>query len=129
MTVIQSGSNIQDSIWRLLPLNTHHQYWFQFMPKIRTNRTKKPPEGFEEIEGVSRLCPECPFVVGTYSNGHRSWMTTPRRCETLRTNLMKESARPSLYGPSCVYHIQGPGISTSCITSVRRFRRNFMNGF
>jgi bud site selection protein 31 len=23
------------------------------MPKIRTTRTKKPPEGFEEIEGVS----------------------------------------------------------------------------
>jgi bud site selection protein 31 len=22
------------------------------MPKIRTNRTKPPPEGFEEIEGV-----------------------------------------------------------------------------
>ncbi|POW22726.1 hypothetical protein PSHT_00998 [Puccinia striiformis] len=24
------------------------------MPKIRTNRTKPPPEGFEDIEGLSR---------------------------------------------------------------------------
>ena len=32
------------------------------MPKIRTSRTKRPPEGFEDIESVSLRCTRLVFL-------------------------------------------------------------------
>jgi hypothetical protein len=51
-----------------------------------------------------------------------------RRWETLRTSLMRASARPSPSGLSCVSHIPGRVTSMSSITSVKLSRRSFMTG-
>ncbi len=95
------------------------------MPKIRTTRTKAPPEGYEDIEEVGLLV----AVAFCSDQCCRSWKTTRRRCEMLRMNLTKESARQSHCGLLCESRMRVHDISMNCTTKERQFRENFMTGF
>ncbi|KAJ7737374.1 hypothetical protein B0H16DRAFT_107176 [Mycena metata] len=56
------------------------------MPKIRTTRTKKPPEEFEETESVDRgLELHTEYVLSKFS------MITPRKCGTLEMSRTKQA--------------------------------------
>lgn len=46
--------NLAPTLHRHTPVADRHSSQHT-MPKIRTTRTKKPPEGFEDIEGVSYI--------------------------------------------------------------------------
>jgi hypothetical protein len=51
------------------------------MPKIKTNRTKAPPEGFEEIEAARLVhSPFALFANQHYSRVFRFWRTTTAKC-------------------------------------------------
>ena len=66
------------------------------MPKIRTTRTKKAPDGFEEIEPVRILY----FFHVTLADPPlaRFLTTMGERCAMPRMNPMKASASPNPYG-------------------------------
>lgn len=98
------------------------------MPKIRTKRTKNPPEGFEEIEAVCLNSPSGQLVSSSAMPSIRSSMTTQKRCEMRRTSLTRANASQSRSGLSCGYPTLVHGISMSCITSARPSPRSFTTG-
>lgn len=56
-------------------LATNHSVAAPQMPKIRTSRTKKPPEGFEEIEQVCTALNNHCLLVSLLTRGPgRFWM-------------------------------------------------------
>lgn len=94
------------------------------MPKIRTTRTKTPPEGFEEIEAVIYLTS---FIVKSLIN-FRFSKNMLKKCEMLRMSRMKERGGQSHCGLSCASPIQGHDTFTSYITRERLLARSYTNG-
>lgn len=63
------------------------------MPKIRTQRTKPPPEGYEDIQCV---------VLQHFLTPGTSWTSTTRRCATQSQRVTRASARWKAFGELAV---------------------------
>lgn len=110
---------------QLIAVIAAHSSVHTVMPKIRTTRTKKPPEGYEEIEAV---CENYIFLCVT-QKVRRFSMTTQRKCGTLKTKPMKANGEPNHYGLSCVSRILVLDTSTNSITNEKLSPRNSMIGY
>jgi hypothetical protein len=97
------------------------------MPKIKTSRTKKAPEGFEEIEPVRRAYFTVP-LPSLMSPLPRSLRTMGERCATPKMNPMKANASQSPFGLSCAYRMPVQGIYMTSTTNGRRSAGTFTTG-
>jgi len=97
------------------------------MPKIRTTRTKNPPEGFEDIESVCIWTTH--HELSVYWIIHRFSMTMRKRWEMPKMNRMRESARQNHYGRSCAYRTHARGTYMNFTTSEKPSPESCMTGY
>jgi hypothetical protein len=97
------------------------------MPKIKTSRTKKAPEGFEEIEPVGVIY-RMSIIFYADVSLPRSLMTMGGRCAMLRMNHMKANASLNLFGLSCGYRMLVLDTFMSSTISGKRSARSFTTG-
>ncbi len=110
---------------QLIAVIAAHSSVHTVMPKIRTTRTKKPPEGYEEIEAVC----ENYLSLCVTQNVRRFLMTTQRKCGTPKTKPTKANGEPNHYGLSCVSRILVLDTSTNSITNEKLSPRSSMIGY